>query len=390
MDSSWGTFTGFQGDDVSLEASKQWQTYADNGWSILDNWDIVEDTGFPFLIEYTVIMNGNGNALGANGTDISVSNALLKSTYETLGWNFPPWNMVDSYPFFGTSNLELQETPDISLNSFVPSIQISNSTGVNNTFTIQKIFDIYLFDLVSGQNIGKLNNLKETNFINEEVTVYATGGVGNSRLVGFNYSKRARIEVKSMVYDLTSIGTQLNSNVIVGMNDEFIYGDRVYVAGNQAFTTYTPVGTSGSEIIYIYKIDIYGNFVQEFQQSSVVEANKFKYTAGSKLIDFYPGDLQDGDEIMMYYRCETDSSTKTISNQINLSSPHVKMVAKGLVKDICTKEDLIIEIIFYNAKLFGDFNIDLIVDGKVATHDLSIEALTNCVNDKLWDTIVTI
>jgi len=68
----------------------------------------------------------------------------------------------------------------------------------------------------------------------------------------------------------------------------------------------------------------------------------------------------------------------------------VKMVAKGLVKDICTKEDLIIEIIFYNAKLFGDFNIDLIVDGKVATHDLSIEALTNCVNDKLWDTIVTI
>lgn len=326
-----------------------------------------------------------------DGGDVTSENAQKKATYIANGFSFLPWKIIEDSVYAYIYDTSPTVSPEnITVNAPTPSYGQSSTVRLNDTFVIQKIFDIYLFDLVSGQNIGRLNNLKETNFINEEVTVYATGGVGNSRLVGFNYSKRARIEVKSMVYDLTSIGTQLNSNVIVGMNDEFIYGDRVYVAGNQAFTTYTPVGTSGSEIIYIYKIDIYGNFVQEFQQSSVVEANKFKYTAGSKLIDFYPGDLQDGDEIMMYYRCETDSSTKTISNQINLSSPHVKMVAKGLVKDICTKEDLIIEIIFYNAKLFGDFNIDLIVDGKVATHDLSIEALTNCVNDKLWDTIVTI
>lgn len=328
-------------------------------------------------------------ATGQDGEDLTNENALLQSTYIAIDWEFPPWHIINSYPFVLEYNAIIPSTPDITVNSYAPSIQSISNVALSDKFTIQRIFDIYLFDLSNGQVVGKLNNLKDTNFINEEVVVYATGGIGNSPIVGFNYSKHARIDVSSMVYDLMNIGTQLDCTPITGMNDEFIYGDKIYVENNQALTTYTPVGSAGVEINYIYELN-YGDILgTEYTQDIVLSPGKFTYDPSSKTISFYPGEIADGTQIMLYYRCQTDANAKTLSNYTNLFSKHVKMVAKGVVKNICTKENYIIEIIFYNSKIEGNFNIDLIVDGKVASHNVMIEAVSNCANDKLWDMIIS-
>ena len=260
--------------------------------------------------------------------------------------------------------------------------------AASNRFAIQRVFDIYMFDLVTGESKGRMNKLKESNFTNEQTTVYADGGAGNPHIVGFDHSKMARIEASDATYNLPVMGTQLGTTPVTGENTDYVFEDKVYIASNAALTTYTALGTVGDEIKFVYELNSDGSLGTSYEQDTVLATGKFTYDYATKTVEFYAGDLADDTQIIMYYNCTTDSSAKTLSNYTNVFSDHVKMVAKGLVRDICTKEDSLCEIIFYNAKVSGNFNMSLASDGEVASQNVSFEALSSCDNDKLWDIII--
>ena len=260
--------------------------------------------------------------------------------------------------------------------------------AVSNRFAIQRVFDIYLFDLTDGSSKGRMNKLKETNFTNEQTTVYADGGAGNPHIVGFDHSKMARIEASDAIYNLPTMGVQLGTTPVTGANTDFVYEDKIYVATNAALTTYTALGTVGSEIKFVYELNTDGSLGTSYTQGAVVSSGVFTYTPGTKTITFDAAEIADDTQIIVYYNCTTDVTAKTLTNYTNVFSEHVKMVANGLVKDICTKEDYLCEIIFYNAKVSGNFDMALAADGEVATQNISFEALSSCSSDKLWDIII--
>lgn len=261
--------------------------------------------------------------------------------------------------------------------------------AVSNRFAIQRVFDIYMFDLVTGESKGRMNKLKESNFTNEQTTVYADGGPGNPHIVGFDHSKMARIEASDAVYNLPVMGTQLGTTPVTGANTDYVYEDKIYVATNAAITKYTALGTVGSEIKYVYELNSDGSLGTSYAQDTVLATGKFTYDYATKTITFYAGDnVADNTQIILYYECTTDATAKTLSNYTNVFSDHVKMVANGLVRDICTKEDYLCEIIFYNAKVSGNFDMALASDGEVASQNISFESLASCDNDKLWDIII--
>lgn len=115
---------------------------------------------------------------------------------------------------------------------------------------------------------------------------------------------------------------------------------------------------------------------------------KFVYTAGTKGIVFYAGEVTATDTLVAFYRATAGATTLTTSSFTDVFAKSVKLVATGLVRDICTKVDYKAQIIFYSAKMSNAFELTLTADGDPAVQSIEFEALKSCNSTKLWDLIV--
>ncbi len=115
---------------------------------------------------------------------------------------------------------------------------------------------------------------------------------------------------------------------------------------------------------------------------------KFVYTVGTKTMAFFSGEVTAADQIVVFYRATAGATTLTTSSFSDRFAKSVKLVATGLVRDICTKVDYKAQIIFYNAKMSNNFELALSADGDPAVQSIEFEALQSCGSTKLWDLIV--
>lgn len=264
--------------------------------------------------------------------------------------------------------------------------------AISTRFAIQRIFDLALFDLSTNECLGIMDNLKTTNFTQEGEVVYADGGAGNPHIVGFDHSKRARFTCESATFDNLAWGTQVGATPLTGTNTNIVVTDVLTpVAGTptNVITTYTALGTAGSEILFAYKRNSDGSLGTKFtQMTGTPTAGKFVYTVGTKTMAFYTGEVTATDQIVVFYRATAGATTLTTSSFSDKFAKTVKLVATGLVRDVCTKVDYKAQIIFYNAKMSNNFEFALAADGDPAIQSIEFEALQACGNTKLWDFIV--
>ncbi len=263
--------------------------------------------------------------------------------------------------------------------------------AISNRFAIQRVFDIALFDLSTNECLGVLDNLKNTTLTQEGETVYASGGAGNPYIVGFDHSKRARLSCESGTFDNLAWGAQIGATPTVGTNTDIVITDIMTVGATPTtvLTTYTALGTVGSEILFVYKRNTDGSLGTKFTQvTSTPTTGKFSYVAGTKTLTFFAGDLTAGEQIVAFYRATAGATTLTTTSLTDQFAKSVKVVATGLVRDVCTKVDYKAQIIFYSAKISNGFEFTLSADGDPAVQSIEFEALQDCGSTKLWDFIV--
>jgi len=115
---------------------------------------------------------------------------------------------------------------------------------------------------------------------------------------------------------------------------------------------------------------------------------KFVYTVGTKTMAFFAGEVLATDQIVAFYRATAGATSLTTSSFTDQFAKSVKLVATGLVRDVCTKVDYKAQIIFYSAKMSNAFELALSADGDPAVQSVEFEALKQCGSTKLWDFIV--
>jgi hypothetical protein len=261
--------------------------------------------------------------------------------------------------------------------------------AVTSRFAIQRVFDLTLFDLSTNECLGIMDNLKTTTFTQEGEVVYAQGGAGNPKIVGFDHSKAARFTCESATFDNLAFGAQLGATPVLGANTNIVITDVIAGGTNTATTTYTALGTAGSEVLFVYKRNADGSLGIKFtQMTGTPTTGKFIYTAGTKTLNFYAGEVSTTDTLVTFYRATAGATTLTTSSFTDVFAKSVKLVATGLVRDICTKVDYKAQIIFYSAKLSNAFELTLTADGDPAVQSIEFEALKSCNSTKLWDLIV--
>jgi hypothetical protein len=264
--------------------------------------------------------------------------------------------------------------------------------AVTSRFAIQQVFDLALFDLSTNACLGIMDNLKTTTFTQEGEIVYAQGGKGNPKIVGFDHSKAARFTCESATFDNLAFGSQLGATPVPGTNTDIVITDLITVGATPttASTLYTALGTAGSEILFLYKRNTDGSLGTPVTQQAATPTagGKFSYVAGTKVLTLYTGDFATGDTIVAFYRATAGATTLTTSSFTDVFAKSVKLVATGLVRDICTKVDYKAQIIFYSAKMSNAFELTLTADGDPAVQSIEFEALKSCNSTKLWDLIV--
>lgn len=258
-------------------------------------------------------------------------------------------------------------------------------------FAVQQIFVVDAFDLETGALVARFEDLKNSTLNNNGTVVYAQGGVGNPKIIGFSHSKESTLELESAVITGGAMGIQTGSGLIDLTDSTTIPFDEVLTAAGSssitATTTYTATGATGKEIGFAYILNTDGTVKKTLTQGSTATTGSFAYASASKELSFATGDVVAGDKILVVYY-PTAASAYQISNSTEVFAQNVRLHCKTLFRDTCTGEDYVGVLVMYKAKAGEEWSLELSADGDPAVHAISFEALKSCESPVLWDIFI--
>lgn len=256
-------------------------------------------------------------------------------------------------------------------------------------FAVQQIFVVDAFDLNDGSLITRFEDLKNSTLSNNGTVVYAQGGVGNPKIIGFSHSKESQLDIESAVITEGAIGIQTGSGVAELSGTTLIPFDEVLTVtkADEVNTTYVASGTTGSEIKFAYLLNEDGTVAKTFVQADSIATGKFAYATTTKTLSFEAGELPVGSKILVIYY-PTITSAKQITNSTELFAKNVRLHCKTLFRDTCSGKDYVGMLVIYKAKAGEEWSLELSADGDPAVHSINFEALKSCESPTLWDIFI--
>jgi hypothetical protein len=252
-------------------------------------------------------------------------------------------------------------------------------------FAVQAVFEIKTFDLETGSCLALLDDLKETTWENNGEVVYAQGGRGNPKVIGFGHSKTSMLNTQNATIVEGALAMQTGSDTIELTNSTSVtYTDIQTVADDAVTTQFTATGTTGAEIGFVYVLNSDGTLGTPLTQAATVAAGKFTYTTGTKKVTFNTAELADGVKVIMFYK-PTLASGKRIVNKTDIFAKNVKVIADGLFRDTCTGKDYAGQLVYDKAKVQEGYTFTLTANGEPSVHNLNFEALKACGANELWN-----
>lgn len=259
-----------------------------------------------------------------------------------------------------------------------------------NKFAVQQIFDVDAFSLEDGSLYARLDDLKQSNLTNNGQVVYAQGGVGNPKIIGFSHSKESSLEIQSATITAGALAIQTGSGLNELTDTTDIPFDEVVVVAtaDEATISHVATGTAGSEIKYAYILSADGTTKEKLTQvSGAPTTGQFAYASATKKLTFFAGDAPVGTRVLVVYYPKV-STAMNIKNATNVFAKNVRLHCRTLFRDTCSGKDYIGVLVFYKAKVGEEWGLELSADGEPAVHAITFEALKSCESPTLWDIFI--
>lgn len=208
---------------------------------------------------------------------------------------------------------------------------------------------------------------------------------------GFSHSKRSSVTVESATFDTDVLAIQNGTEVYQGSTEVTKYeAINVTDAGNIT-TKFTAIGTAGSEIGYVYKIDNSGTIIAQFTQTAVpAAAGEFAYASDTKTLTFFETDPDKpvvGDTLAMVYTFMSADNAKRITISADGIPPTVMATFDGFAKDTCTGQLFPCQIEGM-AQVDGNWSWEMSADGEPAVHGLNMEFVKTCTSSEMYRIII--
>lgn len=153
------------------------------------------------------------------------------------------------------------------------------------------------------------------------------------------------------------------------------------VADNAVTLTNDPEGAVGAEIAALYKRNTNGSLGTKYEQDATASAGKFSYA--SKTITFSAGDLENGDQVVVFYDMEVTNAAR-ISNDSNTYSKQLKLYIDITAQDNC---DNVYrgQIVIPRASFTGNWDLSIGGDSTVQAFEATCMRDTCSGTGILWD-----
>jgi hypothetical protein len=250
-----------------------------------------------------------------------------------------------------------------------------------NRFAIRDAGKATFFNLQTGKAIVTLDSLKTSGIESAAEQTFATGGFGNSRLVGFSHSKTARLNLSDALFDKNSLA-MLTGNSLVEAAKVIDFQEVKSVLSNKITLSKTPTGA----ITTVFKVLADNTNGQELTLGTP-GTNALEFSINGKELTFHTS-VSNGTLIRVYYKVTTASDAKTVRVSSDAFGGTFKVVVDVLVRDAKDGLDYAAQIIVPRGKMEDNFSMELSVDSDPATLALPIECLRDPVTNSLWEMVI--
>lgn len=217
-------------------------------------------------------------------------------------------------------------------------------------FGIKEVADVIFFDIATGKPVLFFDTLKTSSIENASETTDATGGRGNAKLMTWNYSRTATLQMQDALLSLESMAVLAGTEVVAGTT--LYKREKLTVKSGAATLSETP-----SEPTKVTIIDGTGK---------EVSAAKVSSTAVTGL---------DGDNpVSAYYEYKAPSSAKTVKFVSDKFPGAYRVIGDTVVRDNTTGKDRVAQFMIPKAQLQAGFTFTMDAEN-VSTFDFNLDIL---------------
>jgi hypothetical protein len=226
-----------------------------------------------------------------------------------------------------------------------------------NRFAIKEAGIASFFDLTTGKAIVTLATLKTSGVETTGDTVYATGGRGNAKLVGFSTNRAAKITLQDAIFDNKAIAMLTGNDLAAGVK-KVDRNEIQSITSNTLTLAKTPQGA----IVSVFKLNPDGTNGQEYTLGTPA-SNATDYSVAGKVLTFHTS-VVNGTQFRIYYQVNTASDAKSMKVSSDQFGKTFRVTLDVLVVDEFTKAAFQGQLRIPNAKFEDNFNLSFAADGK--------------------------
>lgn len=250
-----------------------------------------------------------------------------------------------------------------------------------NRWAIKEAGEATFYNLATNKAIVTLSTLKTTGVETTGETVYARGGRGNAKLVGFSTNREAKLALQDAIFDNKAIAMLTGNDLVTGKKTIDKREVQSVTSGKLSLSK-TPKGA----ILSVFKLNADGTNGEEYTLG-VPTTNPKEYSVSAKELTFNSA-VTDGTSFRVYYQVETAIDAKTIKVTSDQFGKSFRVVIDVLVVDEFTKEAYEGQLRVPNAKFEDNFNLNFAADGDPAVLDMNMEVLKSPISADMWELVV--
>lgn len=238
-----------------------------------------------------------------------------------------------------------------------------------NDITITSLEVITAFDISTGNYKFTLDELQSATIAQSQEQTEITGKQGR-KLATLKKNKAVTISGTNGMVSGGLLELQ-TGGAFETKTTEVLWTDYLTVKSNAANTSYVATGTTGNEIDAVYIKNSDGTLGTVLEQNAAVSAGKFTYTPDTKALAFNEGDIEDGTEIVVYYKRKIKADV--LENMSDTYSGKCTLYIDALAEDKCSN---VYRIQFFipKADFNGEFSFEM--GDNQTVHAFEAEALS--------------
>lgn len=244
------------------------------------------------------------------------------------------------------------------------------------------------FDLETGKPIVTLETLKTTGVSTSGETVYARGGRGNAKLVGFSSNRESTLTLEDAIFDNEAVAMLTGNNLATGVKT-IDFNEKKSTQSDKIVLSKTP---KNNVLTSVFKLNADGTNGDEYTLGAPATAGggdnkEYSYDTATKTLTV-SADVTDGTSFRIYYKVETATDAKTIKVTSDAFGGSFRIAMEVLVIDEFTKKAYQGMLNIPNGKFMDNFEMSFSADGDPASLNLEVEVLKSPTSTDMWELVV--